>query len=64
MKINQVSLLKKEAMETEVSQLRDLTTQQDDVIAEMEGRMSQMVEALERAADAGLTGVTADEVTH
>ena len=42
--------------------LRELTTQQDDVIGEMEGRMSQMVEALERAADAGLTSVTADEV--
>ena len=50
------------SLETEASQLRDLTTQQDDVIGEMEGRMSQMVEALERAADAGLTSVTADEV--
>ena len=28
----------------------------------MEGRISQMVEALERAAEAGLTSVTADEV--
>ena len=50
------------SLETEASQLRELTTQQDDVIGEMEGRMSQMVEALERAADAGLTSVTADEV--
>ena len=50
------------SLETEASQLRDLTTQQDDVIGEMEGRMSQMVDALERAADAGLTSVTADEV--
>ncbi len=49
-------------MEHEVSQLRDLTTQQDAVIGEMEGRISQMVEALERAADAGLTSVTAEEV--
>jgi chromosome segregation ATPase len=49
-------------MEDEVSQLRDLTTQQDEVIGEMEGRISQMVEALERAADAGLTSVTAEEV--
>ena len=52
----------REALEKEASQLRELTTQQDDVIAEMEGRMSQMVEALERAADAGLTSVTIDEV--
>ena len=50
------------AMEHEVAQLRDLTTQQDDVIGEMEGRITQMVEALERAADAGLTSVTAEEV--
>jgi myosin protein heavy chain len=42
--------------------LRDLSIQQDEVIAELEGRIGQMVEALERAADAGLTSVTADEV--
>ena len=57
-----MSAEEREALEKEASQLRELTTQQDDVIAEMEGRMSQMVEALERAADAGLTSVTADEV--
>jgi chromosome segregation ATPase len=50
------------AMEREVAQLRDLTTQQDEVIGEMEGRISQMVVALEKAADAGLTSVTAEEV--
>ena len=50
------------SLEKETSQLRELATQQDDVIAEMEGRMAQMVEALERAANAGLTSVTADEV--
>ena len=52
----------REAMQTEVSQLRNLSTDQDEVIGEMEGRISQMVEALERAAEAGLTSVTADEV--
>jgi len=52
----------RESMATEVDQLRTLTTQQDEVIGEMEGRISQMVEALERAADAGLTSVTAEEV--
>tara|TARA_B100001778_G_scaffold279257_1_gene243555 strand:+ start:1014 stop:2306 length:1293 start_codon:yes stop_codon:yes gene_type:complete len=57
-----ISVEEREAIENEASQLRELTTQQDDVIAEMEGRMGQMVEALERAADAGLTSVTADEV--
>lgn len=57
-----LSVKQKEELESELSQLRELTTQQDDVIAEMEGRMSQMVDALERAANAGLTSVTADEV--
>ncbi|MBT60916.1 MAG: hypothetical protein CMA63_05120 [Euryarchaeota archaeon] len=50
------------ASAAEVEQLRSLTAQQDEVIGEMEGRISQMVEALERAADAGLTSVTAEEV--
>jgi len=49
-------------LEDEVEKLNVLTTEQDEVIGEMEGRISQMVEALERAADAGLTSVTADEV--
>ena len=57
-----ISIEEREVLEKEASQLRDLATQQDDVIAEMEGRMGQMVEALERAANAGLTSVTADEV--
>ena len=62
---NQQSSLSQEersSMAAEVEQLRTLTSQQDEVIGEMEGRISQMVEALERAADAGLTSVTAEEV--
>ena len=57
-----LSQQERSSMETELSQLRTLTTEQDEVIGEMEGRISQMVEALEKAADAGLTSVTADEV--
>ena len=57
-----LSQKERESMETEVSQLRNLSNDQDEVIGEMEGRISQMVEALERAAEAGLTSVTADEV--
>ena len=49
-------------LEDEVEKLSLLTSEQDEVIGEMEGRITQMVEALERAADAGLTSVTADEV--
>ena len=52
----------RESMSTENGQLRNLSVDQDEVIAELEGRITQMVEALERAAEAGLTSVTAEEV--
>ena len=52
----------RESMSTENGQLRNLSVEQDEVIAELEGRITQMVEALERAAEAGLTSVTAEEV--
>ena len=52
----------REVLEKESTQLRDLVNKQDEVIVEMEGRIEQMVVALERAADAGLTSITADEV--
>ena len=50
-----LSQQERSSMEAELSQLRTLTTEQDEVIGEMEGRIGQMVEALEKAADAGLT---------
>jgi len=46
----------------EVERLGALCENQDEVIGEMEERVERMVVALERAADAGLTSVTADEV--
>lgn len=52
----------REQLVTEVDQLRQLTDEQHGVIGEMEGRIVQMVAALEKAAEAGLTSVTADEV--
>ena len=57
-----ISKDERDAMANENAQLRDLSIQQDEVVAELEGRITQMVEALERAADAGLTSVTAEEV--
>ena len=57
-----ISQEERDAMSSENSQLRELSIQQDEVIAELEGRIGQMVEALERAAEAGLTSVTAEEV--
>ena len=49
-------------MSSEVERLGALCESQDEVIGEMEERVERMVVALERAADAGLTSVTADEV--
>ena len=57
-----ISQEERDAMSSENSQLRNLSIQQDEIIAELEGRIGQMVEALERAAEAGLTSVTAEEV--
>lgn len=57
-----ISQEERDAMSSENAQLRELSIQQDEVIAELEGRIGQMVEALERAAEAGLTSVTAEEV--
>ena len=51
-----------ESLEVENHQLRNLTEDQNSVIAEMEGKVEQLVEALDKAAQAGLTSVTADEV--
>lgn len=51
-----------EVLEVENNQLRNLTEDQNSVISEMEGKVEQLVEALDRAAQAGLTSVTADEV--
>jgi chromosome segregation ATPase len=57
-----MTLEEREALAKEAAELRELTQQQDEIIGEMEGRMMQMVGALERAANAGLTSVTADDV--
>ncbi len=57
-----VSIEIKERLEKEALHLRNLTQEQDQIIVELEERMQQMVIALEKAADAGLTGITADEV--
>ncbi|MEK9700270.1 MAG: hypothetical protein VW270_31095, partial [Candidatus Poseidoniales archaeon] len=57
-----MSVEEREALAKEAEELRSLTQQQDEVIGEMEGRMMQMVGALERAANAGLTSVTAEDV--
>lgn len=49
-------------LKAEVARLTALSEEQDQVIGEMEERVGRMVVALERAAEAGLTSVTAEEV--
>ena len=52
----------REEMKAENAQLRDLTVEQAEVIAELEAKMDELVSALDKAAQAGLTSITADEV--
>ena len=51
-----------EGMESENARLSALCEEQGGVISEMEGKVDQLVDALEKAAEAGLTSITADEV--
>ena len=51
-----------EGMESENARLSALCEEQGSVISEMEGKVDQLVDALEKAAEAGLTSITADEV--
>ncbi len=49
-------------LESDNARLSTLCEDQGSVISEMEGKVDQLVDALEKAAEAGLTSVTADEV--
>ena len=49
-------------LEGENTTLQAETSEQSEVIAEMEAKLDQLVNALEKAAEAGLTSISADEV--
>ncbi len=49
-------------LEGENITLQAETSEQSEVIAEMEAKLDQLVDALEKAAEAGLTSISADEV--
>lgn len=51
-----------ERLEGENTALEAKTNEQSEVIAEMEAKLDQLVDALEKAAEAGLTSISADEV--
>ena len=57
-----VDMTRMESMEGENTRLSALCEEQGGVISEMEGKVDQLVDALEKAAEAGLTSITADEV--
>ena len=57
-----MSAEEREAMKAENAQLRELTMEQADIITELEAKMDELVSALDKAAQAGLTSITADEV--
>ena len=57
-----IAMKERQEMSEEIERLESLSDSQNEVIGEMQGRLDTMVEALERAAQAGLTSVTADEV--
>jgi len=57
-----IAMKERQEMSEEIERLESLSDNQNEVIGEMQGRLDTMVEALERAAQAGLTSVTADEV--
>ncbi|GIS44402.1 MAG: hypothetical protein Ct9H90mP16_14720 [Candidatus Poseidoniales archaeon] len=50
-----VDMTRMESMESENARLNAICEDQGNVIAEMEGKMDQLVDALEKAAEAGLT---------
>ncbi len=49
-------------LETDRDRLQILSDEQQQVIEEMESRLSELVEALQNAADAGLTSLSAEQV--
>ena len=54
--------LRVDGLERENSDLKEENEAQVEIIGEMEAKMGQLVDALEKAAEAGLTSVTAEEV--
>ena len=62
---NQKVLLKQEEREgllEENEKLYKLTIEQDTTISELQGKIVKLLEAIEKAANAGLASITADEV--
>jgi len=59
---NSVGAIRIDELERNEGQLSEKVESQANIIGELEGKLDQLVEALEKAAEAGLTSITADEV--
>ncbi len=57
-----VGALRIDELERSEASLQAKVGEQTDVISEMEAKLDQLIDTLERATEAGLTSVTADEV--
>ncbi len=59
---NSVGAIRVDELERNNAELSERSESQAAIISEMEGKLDQLVDALEKAAEAGLTSITADEV--
>ena len=59
---NSVGAIRVDDLERNNAELSERSESQATMISEMEGKLDQLVDALEKAAEAGLTSITADEV--
>ncbi len=59
---NSVGAIRVDELERNNTELSERSESQAAMISEMEGKLDQLVDALEKAAEAGLTSITADEV--
>ena len=61
---NSVGAIRIDELERNENELSEKVESQTNIIGELEAKLDQLVDALEKAAEAGLTSITADEVRH
>lgn len=61
---NSVGAIRVDELQRSENSLKEKNEEQAGIIAEMEAKLDQLINTLEKATEAGLTSVTADEVRH